>query len=152
MKYYLIAGERSGDLHGANLYNQIKKRDPNAVAMGIGGGYMHDAGVKLSKNYEELALIGFLEIIEKLGVIRSALKQVKKELLEQKPDVLILIDYGGFNMRVAAFARKMGVKVFFYISPKIWAWNVKRAEKIKRFVDRMFVILPFEKDFYKKFD
>jgi len=152
MKYYLIAGERSGDLHGANLYNEIKKRDANAVAMGIGGGYMHDAGVKLSKNYEELALIGFLEIIEKLGVIRSALKQVKKELLEQKPDVLILIDYGGFNMRVAAFARKMGVKVFFYISPKIWAWNVKRAEKIKRFVDRMFVILPFEKDFYKKFN
>lgn len=152
MKYYLIAGERSGDMHGANLYKEIRKRDPEAEAMGIGGGYMHDAGVKLSKNYEELAIIGFFEIIEKLGVIRSALNQVKKELMEHRPDVLILIDYGGFNMRVAAFAKKLGVKVFYYISPKIWAWNVKRAEKIKKFVDRMFVILPFEKEFFAKFD
>jgi len=152
MKYYIIAGERSGDMHGANLYKEIQKRDEHATAMGIGGGYLHDAGVKLSKNYEELALIGFFEIIEKLGAIRSALKQVKSELIEHKPDVVILIDYGGFNMRVAAFAKKLGVKVFFYISPKIWAWNVKRAEKIKKNVDRMFVILPFEKDFYKQFN
>jgi lipid-A-disaccharide synthase len=152
MKYYLIAGERSGDLHGANLYKEIRKRDPDAQAMGIGGGYMFDAGVKLSYNYEELALIGFFEILEKLGAIRAALKRVKKELVEQRPDVLILIDYGGFNKRVAAFAKQLGIRVFYYISPKIWAWNVNRAYKIKRFVDKMFVILPFEKDFYKKFD
>ena len=120
--------------------------------MGIGGDYMKDAGITLSINYEELALIGFLEVIEKLGVIRSALKQVKKELEEQKPDVLILIDYAGFNMRVASFAKEMGIRIFYYISPKIWAWNQGRAHKIKRLVDRMFVILPFEKEFYKQFD
>lgn len=151
MKYYLIAGERSGDLHGSNLYKEICLRDPEAVAMGIGGGYMFDAGVKLSMYYEDLALIGFFEILEKLGSIRKALKQVRKELAEFQPDVLILIDYGGFNMRVAEFAKAMGIRVFYYISPKIWAWNVSRAEKIKRFVDRMFVILPFEKEFYKQF-
>lgn len=152
MKYYIIAGERSGDLHGANLYKALKRHDPEAVGMGIGGDYLKEAGVRLSKNYEELALIGFLEVIEKLGVIRAALKQVKKELEEQKPDVLILIDYAGFNMRVAKFAKTIGIKIFYYISPKIWAWNQSRAFKIKRLVDRMFVILPFEKEFYKRFD
>lgn len=151
MKYYLIAGERSGDLHGSNLYKAIQTLDPEANAMGIGGDYMKNAGVALSKTYEELALIGFLEIVEKLGVIRAALKQVKKELEDNRPDVLILIDYAGFNLRVAKFAKELGIKVFYYISPKIWAWNQSRAHKIKQLVDRMFVILPFEKEFYKGF-
>ncbi len=150
MKYYFIAGERSGDLHCANLYKAIKNKDPEAVATGIGGGFMHDAGVTLTKNYEELALIGVWEIIEKLGNIRAALKLVKKELTQEKPDVLILVDYAGFNLRVAKFAKENGIKVYYYISPKIWAWHVSRVEKIKAFVDKMFVILPFEKDFYKK--
>jgi len=152
MKYYFIAGERSGDLHCANLYKAIKEIDYEAVATGIGGGFMHDAGVSLVKNYEELAVIGFWEILEKLGDIRAALKQVKRELAENKPDVLILVDYAGFNLRVAKFAKRLGIKVFYYISPKIWAWNVNRAKVIKAYVDRMFVILPFEKDFYKTFD
>lgn len=152
MKYYIIAGERSGDLHGSNLYREIQKRDPEASARGIGGGYMHDAGVKLSLNYEELALIGFFEILEKLGSIRKALRLVRKELEQEKPDVIILIDYAGFNLRVAAFAKEMGIRVFYYISPKIWAWNESRAHKIKRLVDRMYVILPFEEEFYRRFD
>lgn len=150
MKYYIVAGERSGDLHGANLFREIRKRDPEASAEGIGGGYMHDAGVKLSLNYEDLALVGFLEILDKLGAIRRALRQVKEELAARRPDVLILIDYAGFNLRLAAFARKAGIRVFYYISPKIWAWNESRAEKIKRLVDRMYVILPFEQEFYRK--
>ena len=111
MKYYFIAGERSGDLHCANLYKAIKSKDPEAVATGIGGGFMHDAGVTLTKNYEELALIGVWEIIEKLGNIRAALKLVKKELTQEKPDVLILVDYAGFNLRVAKFAKENGIKV-----------------------------------------
>jgi len=152
MKYYFIAGERSGDLHCANLYKAIKNIDSEAVATGIGGGFMHDAGVSLVKNYEELALIGFWEILEKLSDIRSALKQVKKELTKNRPDVLILVDYAGFNLRVAKFAKELGIKVFYYISPKIWAWDEGRVKKIKAYVDRMFVILPFEKEFYKKHD
>jgi lipid-A-disaccharide synthase len=152
MRYFIIAGERSGDLHGSNLYRHIKSLDPEANALGIGGNFMKEAGVELFKNYEELALIGFWEILEKLGNIRRALKEVKQKLLETRPDVLILIDYAGFNLRVARFAKEIGIKVFYYISPKIWAWNTGRAKTIKALVDRMFVILPFEKEFYKTFD
>jgi len=150
MKYYIIAGERSGDLHGANLFKSLSVADPSATAMGIGGSYMEQAGVVLSKSYEELALIGVWEILEKFGEIRSALNQVKQELASHRPDVVILIDYAGFNLRVAKFAKSLGIKVFYYISPKIWAWNESRIHKIKALVDRMFVILPFEQDFYNK--
>ena len=152
MKYYFIAGERSGDLHCANLYKAIKELDVQAEAKGIGGGFMHDAGISLVKNYEDLALIGFWEILEKLGSIRSALKEVKRELSSNPPDVLILVDYAGFNLRVARFAKELGIKVYYYISPKIWAWNESRVKTIKAFVDKMFVILPFEKEFYQKHD
>jgi lipid-A-disaccharide synthase len=150
MKYYLIAGERSGELHGANLYSEIKKADPAAEAFGIGGKFMEEAGVKLSLSYDELAIMGFWELVEKYSTIRSAMKLVKKELSEIRPDVLILIDYAGFNLRIAKFAKELGIKVFFYISPKIWAWDEGRVEKIRKLVDRMFVILPFEKDFYAR--
>lgn len=149
MKYYFIAGERSGDLHGANLFTALKTLDPNATATGIGGNYMEEAGVKLSIQYDELALMGLWEILEKWTDIRAAMKQVKKELAASRPDVLILIDYAGFNLRIAKFAKEIGIKVFYYISPKIWAWDEGRVEKIRKYVDRMFVILPFEKTFYK---
>jgi lipid-A-disaccharide synthase len=151
MQYFIIAGERSGDLHGANLYRHLKQMDPQAQARGIGGNFMEEAGVQLLKNYEDLALIGFWEILDKLGSIRKALKEVKASLIQSKPDVVILIDYAGFNLRVARFAKELGIKVFYYISPKIWAWNTGRAHKIKALVDRMFVILPFEKEFYQQF-
>lgn len=152
MRYFIIAGERSGDLHGSNLYRHLKALDPEASATGIGGSYMAKAGVELLSTYEELALIGIWEILDKLGNIRRALKNVKQKLNESPPDVLILIDFAGFNLRVARYAKHLGIKVFYYISPKIWAWNTGRARQIKASVDRMFVILPFEKEFYRQFD
>lgn len=150
MRYFIIAGERSGDLHGSNLYRHLKAHDPEAEATGIGGNFMEMEGVKLMSNYEDLALIGIWEILDKLGNIRKALRVVKQELRESKPDVLILIDFAGFNLRVARFAKELGIKVFYYISPKIWAWNTSRIKSIRAWVDRMFVILPFEKEFYKE--
>lgn len=150
MNYYIIAGEKSGDLHGANLFQEIAKLDTGAKAWGLGGNEMERAGVHISRRYDELATMGLWELVEKMSVIRSALRQVKKELAELKPDAVILIDYAGFNLRIARYAKSLGIKVFFYISPKIWAWNESRVEKIKAWVDRMFVILPFEKEFYQK--
>lgn len=152
MRYYLIAGERSGDLHGGNLIRAIRKNDPEFVGRGFGGNDMRDAGMELTKHYDELAFMGFTAVIANLGKISANMKQCKADLLAFKPDVVVLIDYGGFNMRIAKFAKQNGLKVFFYISPKVWAWNTKRAWKLKASVDRMFCILPFEKDFYKKFD
>jgi lipid-A-disaccharide synthase len=152
MRYYLIAGERSGDLHGGNLIRAIRQHDPNFVARGFGGNDMRDAGMELTRHYEQMAFMGFLRVITNLGKIKAIMAQCKADILTFKPDVVVLIDYGGFNMRIAKFAKENGFKVFFYISPKVWAWNTKRASKLKASVDRMFCILPFEKDFYKKFD
>jgi len=152
MRYYLIAGERSGDLHGGNLIHAIRQHDPDFLGRGFGGNYMHEAGMELTLHYDQLAFMGFLRVISNLGKISAILKQCKADILAFKPDVVVLIDYGGFNMRIAKFAKENGIKVFFYISPKVWAWNTKRAWKLKASVDRMFCILPFEKDFYKKFD
>jgi lipid-A-disaccharide synthase len=152
MRYYLIAGERSGDLHGGNLITSIRKHDPEFVGRGFGGDYMREAGMELAMHYDQLAFMGFIRVITNLNKISAIMKQCKAELLAFKPDVVVLIDYGGFNMRIAKFAKEHGLKVFFYISPKVWAWNTKRAWKLKASVDRMFCILPFEKDFYKKFD
>lgn len=152
MTYYLIAGERSGDLHGANLIKGIKESDPEASFRGWGGDGMVAEGMELVTHYKDTAFMGFLEVAQNLHKIFGFLDKCKKDILEHKPDVLILIDYPGFNLRIASFARKNGFKVFYYISPKVWAWNQKRALKIKANVDRMFVIFPFEVDFYKKYD
>lgn len=152
MKYFLIAGERSGDLHGANLINQLKKQDAHADFQGIGGDKMADAGMLLHTHYEQMAFMGFWEVFKNLPSILGNMRRTKAEVKAYKPDVLILIDYAGFNLRMAAWAKKQGIRVFYYISPKVWAWNQKRALKIKQNVDRMFVILPFEKDFFARYE
>ncbi|TDE18379.1 lipid-A-disaccharide synthase [Dyadobacter psychrotolerans] len=152
MKYYLVAGERSGDLHGANLLNGIKENDPDAQFRGWGGDMMQAGGMELVTHYKDTAFMGFLEVALNLHKISGFLKKCKADILSYQPDVIILIDYPGFNLRIASFAKQQGLKVFYYISPKVWAWNQKRAWKIKQNVDRMFVIFSFEIDFYKKFD
>lgn len=152
MKFYLIAGERSGDLHGGNLIKQIKQREPGARFRGFGGDYMLEAGMDEVVHYRELAFMGFAEVLANLRTISKKIDQCKADILGYKPDVIILIDYAGFNMRIAKFAHKHVIKVFWYISPKVWAWNQSRALKLKANVDRMFAILPFEKQFFKRFD
>jgi lipid-A-disaccharide synthase len=152
MRYYLIAGERSGDLHGSNLIYALRKRDSQAVFRGFGGDYMKEAGMELAVDYHQMAFMGFVAVIANLRTISRLLKYCKQDILSFQPDAIILIDYAGFNMRIAGFAKKKNFKVFYYISPKVWAWNTKRAWKLKTNVDRLFSILPFEKDFFKKFD
>lgn len=152
MKYYLIAGERSGDLHGANLIKGIKANDQDSEFRGWGGDMMQTEGMDLVTHYRHTSFMGFWEVLKNLHKIAGFLKKCKQDILEYNPDVIILIDYPGFNLRIAEFAKKRGIKVYYYISPKLWAWNQKRAWKIKANVDRMFVIFPFEIDFYKKFD
>jgi len=150
MKYYLIAGEASGDLHGSNLMLEIKKEDPEAEFRFFGGDLMQNAGGNLVKHYREMAFMGFVNVVLNLRTIKRNLELSKKDILQFKPDVLILIDYPGFNLRIAEFAKKHNIKVFYYISPKIWAWKEYRVKKIRAFVDEMFTILPFETEFYKK--
>lgn len=152
MKYYLIAGERSGDLHGSNLIKAIRRHDPQAQCRAWGGEMMQAAGAELVTHYADMAFMGFWEVAKNLGTIAGFLKKCKADILSYQPDVVILIDYAGFNMRMARFAKEKGIRTFYYISPKVWAWNQKRALKLKRDVDRLFVIFPFEKDFFKKFD
>lgn len=152
MKYYVIAGETSGDLHGANLIKSLKEKDSDAEFRIVGGDQMQLAsGQTALIHTSDMAFMGLIEVVKNLGSISKNLKKVKRDLQETMPDVLILIDFPGFNLKVAAFAKKMGLRVFYYISPKIWAWNQKRVYKIKQLVDRMFCILPFEVDFYKRF-
>lgn len=152
MKYYIIAGERSGDLHASNLIKQLRKQDPSAEIRGWGGEMMQEAGLELVHHYQEMAFMGFAEVFKSLRKILGFLKECKTDIKAWKPDVVILVDYAGFNMRVAKFAKRQDLKVFYYISPKIWAWNQGRVRKIKKVVDRMFVIMPFEEDFYGRFD
>lgn len=150
MKYYLIAGEASGDLHGANLMKALKQQDPDARFRYYGGDKMQAEGGTLQKHYAEMAFMGFTEVLLNLRTILRNLKACKEDVLAYRPDVLILIDFPGFNLKIAGFAKQQGIKVAYYISPKVWAWNQKRVLKIKKVVDRMFCILPFEVDFYKK--
>lgn len=152
MRYYIIAGERSGDLHGGNLVKALRKLDQEAVLRGYGGEYMQQAGVELAVHYKDMAFMGLAELLIKLWTFTRYIKQCKEDIDRFKPDVIILIDYGGFNRRIAKYGRKVGIKVFYYIPPKVWAWYQVRAKEIKANVDRLFVILPFEKEFYKKFD
>jgi len=151
MRYYIIAGEASGDLHGANLMKELKIADPAAQFRAWGGDMMEEAGAELVKHYRDLAFMGFTEVIQNLRTILGNIAFCKKDINAHKPDVLILIDYPGFNLRIAEYAHEQGIRVFYYISPQIWAWKQSRVHKIKKFVERMFVILPFEKDFYSRF-
>ncbi|KUF38701.1 lipid-A-disaccharide synthase [Myroides marinus] len=150
MKYYIIAGEASGDLHGSNLMRSIYKEDPNADIRFWGGDLMQSVGGKLIKHYKDLAFMGFVEVVQNLGTILRNIKMCKKDICAFKPDVLIFIDYPGFNMRIAKWAKRMGIETHYYISPQIWAWKESRINDIKRDVDFMYVILPFEKDFYEQ--
>lgn len=150
MKYYIIAGEASGDLHAANLIKAIKQRDAQAEFRAWGGDMMQQQGAQLVKHYRDLAFMGFLEVAQNLGTILSNIKFCKQDILAYKPDALLLVDYPGFNLRIAKWAKQQGIKVIYYISPQLWAWNESRVEIIKRTVDLMLVILPFEEEFYQK--
>ncbi len=152
MKYYIIAGEASGDLHGSNLIKEIKKIDINADFRAWGGDKMQALGLKLVKHHKDLAFMGFVEVVRNLPTILKNLKFCKQDILAYKPDALILIDYPGFNLRLVKWAKENNLKVIFYISPQVWAWKESRVSLIKNYVDKMIVILPFEKEFYKKFD
>ena len=149
MKFFIVSGEASGDLHGANLVKAIKIMRPNATFVGWGGDLMEEQGVEITKHYKELAFMGFLEVIMNIRTILRNIKLCKQQMLEEKPDAVIFIDYPGFNLRMAKFAKKNNLTTLYYISPTVWAWKEKRIETIKEFVDRLFVILPFEKKFYK---
>ncbi len=150
MKYYLIAGEASGDLHGANLMKALKKEDPMADFRFWGGDLMQAVGGTEVKHYRELAFMGFAEVIMNLGTILKNIKFCKADIENYKPDVIIFIDYPGFNLRIAKWARLKNYKTHYYISPQIWAWKEGRIKDIKRDVDQMYVILPFEKEFYEE--
>jgi lipid-A-disaccharide synthase len=150
MKYYIIAGEASGDLHGSNLMKALYKEDPSAEIRFWGGDLMQNAGGTLVKHYRELAFMGFAEVLLNLKTIFSNIKFCKADIDQFQPDVLIFIDYPGFNMRIAKWAKAKGYKTHYYISPQIWAWKESRIKDIKRDFDKLYVILPFEKDFYEK--
>ncbi|MEA1850236.1 lipid-A-disaccharide synthase [Chryseobacterium sp. MHB01] len=150
MKYYIIAGEASGDLHGSNLMKALKQKDLNAEFRFWGGDLMAKQGGTLVKHYRDLAFMGFLEVAMNLRTILNNIKFCKEDIQNNKPDVLILVDYPGFNLRIAKFAKEQGIKVVYYISPQLWAWKEGRVEIIRKYVDEMMVILPFEKDFYSK--
>jgi lipid-A-disaccharide synthase len=152
MKYYIIAGERSGDLHASNLIKSIRQEDAAAQVRAWGGDMMQQAGATLVKHYKDLAFMGFWEVAKNLPTIMGFIKECQRDIMANKPDVLVLVDYAGFNMRIAMFAKKQGIKVFYYISPKVWAWNQSRALKIKENVDHLFVIFPFEVEFFKGYE
>ena len=149
MKYYLIAGEASGDLHGANLMRALQQIDPKAKFRFWGGDRMEAVGGKLVKHYRDLAFMGFWEVVTNLRTILRNIDFCKRDITQFQPDVLIFIDYPGFNMRIAKWAKQRGIPTHYYISPQIWAWKENRIKAIKRDVDAMYVILPFEKDFYE---
>ncbi len=150
MKYYIIAGEASGDLHGSNLLLALKQIQPNLECRGWGGDLMQNAGLQLVKHYRDLAFMGFVEVLKNLRTILNNLDFCKKDITSFHPDALVLIDYPGFNLRIAKWAKKQGIPVIYYISPQIWAWYQSRVHDIRRDVDLLLVILPFEKAFFTK--
>ncbi len=151
MKYYIIAGEASGDLHGSNLIRELKQLDPSAEFRCYGGDLMKREGAFIIKHISDLDFMGFWEILIHLRRILGFIKECKQDILQWQPDALILIDYPGFNLRIAEFGRKQRIPVLYYVSPQLWAWKQGRIYKIKRNIDRLFVILPFEKEFYARF-
>lgn len=151
MKYYLIAGEASGDLHASNLMQSIKEKDKNAIFRFFGGDLMQNVGGVLVKHYRELAFMGFIPVLLNLKTILRNLEICKKDIVQFAPDVVILVDYPGFNLKIAKFLKlNTSIPVTYYISPKIWAWKEYRIKSFKKYVDQMLCILPFEVDFYKK--
>lgn len=152
MKYYIIAGEASGDLHGSRLISAIKKNDAQACFRAWGGDLMLDEGVTLVKHYKEMAFMGFIEVLFHIKKITSNLSFCKKDILAFHPDVLICIDYPGFNLPISKFAKQHGIRTVYYISPQVWAWKENRVKVIKKYIDQMLVILPFEKSFYKRWN
>jgi len=151
MRYYIIAGEASGDLHAANLAREIKNLDNDAVIRAWGGDRLAEQGAEIVVHYRHMGFMGFIEVLANIRTIFGYMKKCRADVLKFKPDAVILIDYPGFNLRIAHFARRKGFKVFYYISPQVWAWKRSRVYQIKFWVDRLFVILPFEKDFYDRF-
>ena len=153
MRYYLIAGEASGDLHGSNLVRELKLQDPQAQFRFFGGDLMAaQAGVPPVLHYREMAFMGFIKVMMNLRAISRNMEKCKADIVDFKPDVIILIDFAGFNLRIAEFAKSIGLKTVFYISPKIWAWKTSRIKKIKKYIDKMLTILPFETEFYAGFN
>jgi len=152
MRYYIVAGERSGDLHASNLVKALKQKDPEASFRGFGGDYMQLQGVDLAVHYRELAIMGFAELLTNAFKIKRYIRRCREDITAYNPDVIILVDYGGFNLQIAKFGKKHHYKVYFYILPKYWAWWPGRARWLKPHVDKLFTILPFEKEFYKKFN
>lgn len=152
MKYYVLAGEASGDLHASNLIKEIRLLDGDARFRGFGGDLMEQAGMTVLKHYRDLAFMGLVPVIMNIRTIQKNFRFCEQDMLDFKPDVLILIDYPGFNLRMAKFAKANGIRTFYYISPKIWAWKKKRVYRVKAHVDEMFTILPFEGDFYRRYD
>lgn len=152
MKYYIIAGEASGDLHGSKLIEGIKKNDPQAGFRFWGGDKMAREGGEenLVKHYKESSFMGFTEVLKNLPAILSQISECKKDLLAYAPDVVILIDYAGFNLRIAKFAKARGMKTFYYIAPKVWAWKESRVKKLRKYADELFVIFPFEVEYFRK--
>ncbi|HNR08696.1 MAG TPA: lipid-A-disaccharide synthase [Saprospiraceae bacterium] len=151
MKYYILSGEASGDLHGSNLVKQIRSLDQDAEIRAWGGDLMEAAGAKIVKHYKDLAFMGFVEVIQNIRTIHRNFKLCKEDLLHFKPHALILIDYPGFNLRIAEWAKKNGFRIFYYISPQLWAWKPGRVKIIRSCVEQLFTILPFENEFYKKY-
>jgi lipid-A-disaccharide synthase len=151
MRYYIVAGEASGDLHASNLIKAIKNLDPAAEIRGCGGDLMQRAGAELLMHYKDMAFMGFWEVFVHLSEVFGNIRRCKTDILAWNPDVLVLVDYPGFNLRIAKFAKRHGLKVVYYISPQIWAWKKGRVKQIRRDVDEMMVILPFEKKFYAKY-
>ena len=152
MRYYIVAGEASGDLHASNLIKAIREEDPAAQFRGCGGDLMQQVGADLLMHYKDMAFMGFWEVFVHLPEVLGNIKRCKADILDWKPGVLVLVDYPGFNLRVAKFAKQHHIKVVYYISPQIWAWKKGRIKQIKRDVDEMMVILPFEEGFYAKHD
>ncbi len=149
MKYFLVVGERSGDLHASNLARSIRSEDPEADLVAYGGGYLAGAGVRILKHYEDYSFMGFSEVLANIFRFREIFKKCCNDIRNFNPDVVILVDFAGFNLRLAKFCKKHGVRTAYYISPKIWAWNKRRIQKIKAYVDKMYVIFPFEEEFYR---
>ncbi len=150
MKYYIISGEASGDLHASNLVKQLFRIDDQARIRAWGGDLLRAQGAKVVKDYKDLAFMGFVEVAMNLRTVLNNLEFCKKDILAYNPDVVILVDYPGFNLRIAKFLHKQNIKTFYYISPQVWAWHKSRVKGIRKYVDEMFVILPFEKEFYAK--
>ena len=152
MKLYIIAGEASGDLIGAQLVTSLLKRDATLEIYAWGGALMEKAGATIRKNYSELAFMGFSEVIKNLPTILKNFDFCKKDILKFNPDIIVFIDYPGFNLRMARWAKEKNFKTYYYVSPQVWAWNIKRVHEIKKNIDCLFCILPFEKEFYKKYN